>query len=53
MRGQDAGAPKFGDAALLRKQMDDAADSVAKAEAGEQMRLAALDALSELRLGNR
>jgi hypothetical protein len=49
MRGQDAGASLMSDATALRKQMDDAPDAVTKAEAGENMRIAALDALTALR----
>ena len=49
MRGQDAGGSRLSDAAALRKQVDDAPDAVTKSEATEQMRLAALDALSALR----
>lgn len=49
MRGQDAGASLMADATALRKQMDDAPDAVTKAEAGETMRIAALDALTALR----
>jgi hypothetical protein len=48
MRGQDAGANRFADAELLRKEMNDAPDAVSKAEAGEKMRVAALEALSQM-----
>ena len=48
MRGQDAGASSIGDAALLRKRMDDAPDAVAKSAVAEEMRIAALEALAQM-----
>jgi hypothetical protein len=53
MRGQDAGAPKFGDAVAMRKAVDEATDAVAKSEATDAMTQAALAALSELRQNRR
>jgi hypothetical protein len=50
LRGQDAGGSPVTDASFLRKQMEEAPDAVTKAEAGEQMRIAALEALTALRL---
>lgn len=49
MRGQDAGANKFGDAQMMRKAVDEASDAVAKSEATDAMTQAALAALSDLR----